>query len=442
VARVNLTEARIRALQPDPTGRQRRELRDALVPGLIVRCAARRKVFALHCRFPGAKAPTRRVIGEVGALTIEQARDIARDWVQQIGRGVDPAAEAQRRADAARRARDAEQQREELSFANVAADYLRRRVAGQRRAAAVARIVNNVLVPAFGDRLITAIARREVVKLVEQIDDRGAPVYAAAAFGTLRSMFNWAINRGSYELETSPCDRVKVSDLVSRTKQPRQRVLSDAELIAFHKATGRLGYPWQQLFRLLLLTGCRRGEVAGARWSEFDLSNKLFTVPPARFKSNSTHLVPLSGDAMAVVDGLPHFKHGDCLFSFTFGRTPALVLHDAKQRLDTLMLRYLKAMARHRGDDPAAVTLPPWVVHDLRRTVRTRLAALEINDSVAEMVIGHGRKGLQRVYDQHSYEPQMRRALAAWAAALRGIVTPTDRLCRAARPVAAAGLRA
>ena len=66
----------------------------------------------------------------------------------------------------------------------------------------------------------------------------------------------------------------------------------------------------------------------------------------------------------------------------------------------------------------------PWVVHDIRRTVRTRLASLRVSDLVAEMVIGHGRKGIQRVYDQHTYEPEMREALELWAARLRDIVTP------------------
>src|SRR5262245_17933491 len=99
MARVNLTAARIAALQPDPTGRQRRELRDSAVPGLVVRAAAHRKVYAVHTRFPGARAPTRRVIGEVGTLTLEQARDVARDWLQQVRRGIDPAAEARRRSD-------------------------------------------------------------------------------------------------------------------------------------------------------------------------------------------------------------------------------------------------------------------------------------------------------------------------------------------------------
>ena len=69
-------------------------------------------------------------------------------------------------------------------------------------------------------------------------------------------------------------------------------------------------------------------------------------------------------------------------------------------------------------------TIPPWVIHDIRRTVRTRLASLKISDLVAEMVIGHGRKGIQRVYDQHTYEDEMRDALKQWASRLRSIVTP------------------
>jgi hypothetical protein len=94
--RINLTERRITALKPDPTGKRRVELRDAGVPSLIVRVAAKRKVYALHARFPGTKHPTRRVIGEVGALTRDAARDVARDWLAQIGKGIDSAAEEER----------------------------------------------------------------------------------------------------------------------------------------------------------------------------------------------------------------------------------------------------------------------------------------------------------------------------------------------------------
>jgi hypothetical protein len=88
------------------------------------------------------------------------------------------------------------------------------------------------------------------------------------------------------------------------------------------------------------------------------------------------------------------------------------------------MLQTLRAMARQRGDDPRTVQLPHWVNHDLRRCVRTGLAALEVEDHVAEMVLGHGRKGIQRVHDKHKYLPQIRAALVQWAARLRNIVSP------------------
>jgi integrase len=424
--RINLTDRRIAALTADPEGRRRPELRDAVVPGLIVRTAARRKVFALHARFPGAKHPTRRVLGEVGTVTL----DAAREWLAQIRKGVDPSAEARRRADDERRAREAERVRDECRFANVANDYLRRKVAGQRRAREAERIVRNVLVAAWGTRPIGEITRRDVVRLVEAIDDRGAPIYAALVFSHARSLFNWAINRCSYGLEHSPCDRVKVGDLVSRRKQPRQRVLSDDELRCLWKATGRMGYPWRQMFRLILLTGTRKTEAAAARWREFsnldDPAKAAWQIPPERFKSNATHLVPLSADALAAIAELPHFRHGDHLFSFSYGERPATVLHQAKTaRLDVLMLRYLRALARLRGDaNWRQAALTPWIVHDLRRCVRSKLAALEINHTVAEMVLGHGKRGLQRVYDQFQYEPQLRRALEAWASELRRVVSP------------------
>src|SRR5690606_38630849 len=108
----------------------------------------------------------------------------------------------------------------------------------------------------------------------------------------------------------------------------------------------------------------------------------------------------------------------------TAGAKPVSGFSKAKARLDARMTRTLKAMSRLRGEDPASVRLEPFVNHDLRRSMRTRLSSLRVSDEVAEMVIGHGRKGLQRVYDQHAYEAEMREALTLWAGRLRSIVEP------------------
>jgi hypothetical protein len=136
--------------------------------------------------------------------------------------------------------------------------------------------------------------------------------------------------------------------------------------------------------------------------------------------------VPLSDDACAVLETLPLF--GGCDFLFTSnGAAPIHSLGSkTKAQLDEKMLAELKALARRRGDDLAQVKLAPWVNYDLRRTARSNLSALSIEDHIAEMVLGHGRRGLQRVYDQHRYEPQIREALSRWAARLREIVQPTS----------------
>ena len=89
------------------------------------------------------------------------------------------------------------------------------------------------------------------------------------------------------------------------------------------------------------------------------------------------------------------------------------------------MTRYLRAFARLRGDDPSAVTLSPFVVHDIRRTMRTHLAGGAAGAGfVRELVIAHTKPGLHEVYDQHAYLDEKRRALELWAQRLMGIVEP------------------
>ena len=403
-----LTDRKLQSLKPKG---KRYEVMDSDVPGLGVRVSeAGQKSFILIARYPGSSNPTRRALGEYPSLSLSEARERANDWRVLIRKGIDPKAEESR-------LKREELRKHATTFASVADDYIERHVKGQRKASDTEREIRKELVAYWADRPVTSIAREDVIALVEAIARRPAPYTAHIVLGHARSLFNWAINRGNYGLETSPCDRIKPTTLIG-AKQPRQRTLTDAELRALWQASEAMDYPFGPLYRLLLLTGARKSEVGGARWSEFDLARKVWTVPAERFKSNATHMVPLSEQAVAVLKSIPHFTKGDHLFSTTLGARPVSGFSKAKARLDTLM----------------APAIPPWVVHDIRRTVRTRLASLRIPDMVAEMVIGHGRKGIQRVYDQHSYENEMREALELWAARLRDIVTPPpDNLVRLKR---------
>jgi integrase len=394
-----LTDRALASLKPARAG-QRYEVMDEVTRGFGVRVYdSGRKSFFLATRYPGSSNPTRRSLGEYPTYSLAEARERADQWRKLIRDGKDPKIEEEGK-------RLAERRSAESNFTRVAEEFLRRHVKGQRRAYDAERAVRKHLIGRWGDRDVTGISRSDVVAMAEEIAEH-APYMAHNVLGHARSLFNWAINRGTYGLESSPCDRVRPTSLIGQ-RQPRQRVLTDPEIKAFWAATETLGYPFRDLYRLLLLTGVRLNEASSARSQEFDIAKRVWTVPPERFKSNASHLVPLSDPVIQLLDGLPRFSGGDYLFSFNHGKSAVASFDRQKAKLDCAM-----------GDG-----VKPWVVHDLRRTVRTRLASLRVPDMVAEMVLGHGRKGLQRVYDQHTYEPEMREALELWAERLRDVVSP------------------
>jgi integrase len=141
-------------------------------------------------------------------------------------------------------------------------------------------------------------------------------------------------------------------------------------------------------------------------------------------KADGAHSVPLSDDVIAILKSLPRFKKGDHLFSTSFGTKPVNGFSKAKERLDKRMLCSWRALARVRGDDRCKALIEPWVIHDIRRTMRTGLSALPIPDLIRELVIAHTKPGLHKVYDQHAYLEEKRYALELWATRLRSIVTP------------------
>jgi integrase len=402
--RRNLTDRGLRALAKKPAKPGTTyDVADSVVGGLRVRVSETgRLTFVLLGRFGGSSNPTRRALGTYGELTLEQARTKAREWLGMIGCGIDPAVAAERERQAALRT-------QANTFGSVAEEYIARKIAKTAKARASELEIRNELIARWEERPIADITRHDVIRMAEEIGER-APYQAHNVFGHCRALFNWAIARGVYGLETSPCDRLKPADMIGR-KEARSRVLSDDELRALWKATGALDYPYGPLFRLLALTGQRKSEVAEARWSEIDLQAKRWVIPAERMKADAPHVVPLSDAAMEVLRGLPRFARGDCLFSTTFGARPVNGFSKAKDRLDA-------AIAAELGAAP-----PPFVLHDIRRTVRTRMSAFTSSD-VAELVIAHTRPGLRKVYDLHAFEDEKREALDKWAARLRSIVEP------------------
>jgi integrase len=402
------------ALKPAAKGKTY-DVRDAVVPGFGVRVSeAGRKTFILTARYPGSPNPTRRALGVYGELTLEQARTTARDWLELIRKGIDP-------REAEERLRIMEQRKRGNSFRAVAEEFIRLAVIGpdpakpkQRKGAVVKRDLEREFISRWGARPITDISPHDVIAVLDEAVARNAPYQAHNLLGHIRRLFNWAIARGVYELDRSPCDRMKPRDVIG-PKAARTRVFNDTEWRAFWRATQGIKYPYGPLFRMLALAGQRKSEVAEAQWSEIDIARKLWTIPAERMKADAPHVVPLSHAVIAILESLPRLNKGDYLFSTDFGQKPVNGFSKAKVALDKAILSEL-----HKENPKAK--LAPFVIHDIRRGMRTGLSALPVPSDVAELVIAHSRPGLRKVYDQYAFVDEKRRALDLWAARLRDIV--------------------
>jgi hypothetical protein len=420
MARLKLTDRKLKSLRA--TG-ERYEVLDTVEPAFGIRVSDKGSLtFILKTRFPntpinpktGYPNPTRRAIGEYPSMTLEEAREEARKWRDLIKRGIDPAIEAERR-------RQEELRKQSDTFAAIAEKFIARKLKLQRRGHVVERVIRNELMPHWAARPVADISHRVVRELIEGVVDRGAETYAHNVYDAANAVFNFAVAQDA--IESNPCRQLRRKDLIGQ-KRLRKRILADDEIRAFWRATRHLPYPYGSALRILMITGQRHTDVTEVPRTEIDLRKKLWTIPPERFKSDMPQIVPLTDDVCAILERLPEFRKGPFLFSTTFGQKPTAISTKIKDRVDTLMLRSLKAMARLRGDDPKEVKLEPWVIHDMRRVVRSHLSALRVPDQIAEMVIGHGKKGLQRIYDQHKYVDEMRDAMMLWAARLRSIVEP------------------
>jgi integrase len=261
----------------------------------------------------------------------------------------------------------------------------------------------------WGSRRIQEIARRDVIELLDGITDRGTPIAANRTLAAISKLFNWCIERGIVEI--SPCIQVRRPAV----EISRDRVLSDEELGLAWQAGTELGFPFGTLVQLLALTGQRRDEVAGMRWSE--LAGALWTIPGARTKNGQAQEVPLSRAAQAVLVKAPRIAKSDFILT-TNGTAPISGYSKAKSYVDAQMLAIARERAAAAGrNDLDDVQLDDWRLHDLRRTLASGLARLGQPIHVIESVLNHRSgtiSGVAAVYNRHAYLEEKRGALEEW----------------------------
>lgn len=367
---------------------------------------------------------------DAGKATIEAMRAKAMEWDRLRLDGIDPKVQAE---ETRRKEEAAAEALRVVTFGSVMADYLKaKKNKGRRQTDEDEADLRRDCLPLWKETPITSIGQRDIEKMIDRILERGRKAgartdrkrHAHNVFVKVRALFNWAVKKG--KLEKSPCDLIDAEEEIGE-KKPRERELSPDEIFAFLRAVRRMPYPYGPMYHLLALTGARLREISDASWPEVDLAKGTLTIPASRFKSKRPNTIALSTDAAAVLSALPRWEgtKGDprhFLFSAFNGSSPINGMSKSKGRLDAKMLRTLRALARRRGEDASEVTLPGWVIHDLRRVVRTGLSELRVAPHVAELVMGHTLPALWGTYDKFTYLEEKREALEKWAAHLRGVV--------------------
>jgi integrase len=348
-------------------------------------------------------------IGNYPAIKPAQARKEAQSALERVREGVDPAEE--------KRARREMRTPESDTFGAVASDYLERHVRANNRLSTfkgTQRDLERNALRKWRTRPIAGITRRDVIDLVEGIAARGASVQANRTLTGLGALFKWAVEKD--RLKASPAEGVRPVT----QEQPRDRVLSDAELRWLWIACEEIRWPLGSVAKLLLLTAQRRNEVAGMTWAEIDLDGAVWTIPRDKVKNNREHQVQLSTAAVAVVRTLPRF--GDLVFTTTL-KTPVSGFSKWKHRLDAAMLAAKRAeLGTHKGD-----AIPHWTLHDLRRTATTGMARLKIAPHVVDRILNHTSgtiSGVAAVYNRFEYLEERRAALEAWGRFVDGLITP------------------
>lgn len=378
--------------------------------------------FGLRVSYSGTKAwfvmtrvdgkLTRITLGRYPAVSLADAREKARIVVVHAKAGADP---RELKAEE-RRQRQKERQ---TTFENVAAMFMSNYVERELRpntAREYRRILHGFDTQHWRSRPINSLTKLDIVELLSTIEERGAPAAANRGLAYLSKFLNWCLEQDL--ITANPAAGVRPLSAA----HSRDRVLAEKELAWIWNALVEFSRPFGPLFQVLLLTGQRRGEVAGLRWEELrglHTSSAFWDLPAARTKNGQPHLVPLAPAVQDIVLEQPRVS----AFVFTTTSSTAVSgFSKAKTRLDSRLTNECTT---------DGLPMQSWTLHDLRRTMVTVMnERLNVQPHVVEAVVNHtsgmAKRGVAGVYNRALYLNDRRDALLAWADYIDAIARRTD----------------
>lgn len=398
-----LTTKSVEAAKPDPVRRIERP--DPAFPGLyLVIQSTGVKSWALRYRFGGK--PRKLTLGRWPALGVADARRAAAEALDAIEHGQDPGETKKAKKTDLLAAQLAQRDTVAALVEQFATRHLSKLKSGDH----ARQFIDRFVIPAWGERDVHDISRRDVIDLLDQIVDSGRGTTANRVLAHTRKFFNWCVERDVIAIAPTTGVRPPAKETV------RHRVLTDDEVRWFWQACDGEGDPWGSVGKMLLLTGQRLSEVVGMTTDEID--GDTWHLPALRTKNGRAHDVPLSKAAAAILRSVEPVTGSVGYIFTTTGNVPVSGFDKARKNIAARMT----ARATEERGEP--VEIPHWTFHDLRRTAATGMARLGLPVRVTEAVLNHvsgTAAGIVSVYQRYDYEIEKRRALEAWANLLHEI---------------------
>ena len=372
--KITLTDVTLRQLQPPAAGQI--DYWDKMLPGFGVRISqGGAKSFVLvHGR-----RRNRTTLGRVGVVSLKEARDAARRILAEntLGKHRYP----------------------RITFENFSKEFFAeceqrirpRTILGYRR------ILDRYFLPTLRFEVMEDVSRQSIQKIIDRM--AATPAMQNNAFAFIRCYMRAGLRRGY--LSASPCAGMRLP----ARKNIRERVLTNAELRVVWEAAGNAG-TFGQIVRLLILTGQRRGEIAGLTKDYIDAKARTITLPRALAKNGRVHTFPYGDLAAEIFEAIPEHSR-------------SYLLSDPRydNRFD--------GWSKSKRELDQVCSIAHWTLHDLRRTFATNLAGLGVAPHVIERLLNHVSgtiSGIAAVYNHHAYLDEMRVAIDRWEVKLRSIV--------------------
>jgi integrase len=378
---VNLTKATIAKLALG--SKSERIVFDDTLPGLGLRLREGGSKTWIYQYAIGTKQ-RRLTLGKLSALEPAKAREIASDIHARIRLGEDPAA-----TKAESRMRISE------TFGAAIGPYLAWQ-RGRVRASTLRHIERHLttnLAP-LHDLHIAKIDRRAIAQQLTRLSVN-SPVQANRTRSSLARFFRWAAGEGL--VENNP-----VLFTNRNAEKPRERTLNDIELATVWRVLPEDDFG--DILRLLILTGQREREISDLRWDEIDFERNVIVLPPPRTKNGRRHSIPMAPMVRSILEARP--QNGR---SFVFGRgeNGFSGWSKSKRRLDE------------------TIKIPPWRIHDLRRSCATGLSEAGVFPHIVESILNHvsgTRSGVAGLYNKAAHENEKALALTRWSQHVAAIV--------------------